>query len=113
MLAHAETSYWVTWFPGALVATLALLTGAWKAIEYVVEAKRTLKATRLALPLIQAEFSPNGGGSMKDRVEALHVKQDELRAENRTWQTKHARDDDRRFAKVEASLERIEDHLTG
>lgn len=110
MLAHAP-SYWVTWFPGSLLAFFGVMTLLWKGVEQAVEAKRTLRDVRLALPKIEAQFSRNGGTSMRDRVEKLHDKQDELRWENGKWQRQHARDDDRRFAKVEAALERIEDKL--
>lgn len=107
----AEASYWITWFPGALLAAFGFLALVWKALEYVIEAKATLKQARETMPLVLAEFSPNHGGSMKDRVEALHEKTDELAYKTAKWQREHARDDDRRFGKVEGSLERIEDKL--
>lgn len=112
MLASGSM-YWITWFPGSLLATFGVLALLWKGLTNLVEAKRTLKEIRLALPAIQAEFSPNSGHSMKDRVESLHRKTDTLAYESGTWQRKHARDDDRRFAKVEAALERIEDQTKG
>lgn len=104
-------SYWVTWFPGALLAFFGVLTLLAKGIDWFITAKRTLKETQAALPLIQAEFSRNGGQSMRDRVEALHTKQFEF---GRTM-TEHIAQDRRAFARqertndrVEATLERIE-----
>jgi hypothetical protein len=107
-------SYWVTWFPGALLAFLGVLTLGFKGIVWFVNATRTLKQTQEALPVIQAEFSRNGGQSMRDRVEALHTKQFEF---GRTM-TEHITQDRRAFSRqertngrVEATLERIEKGL--
>ncbi len=115
MLATAYTNYWVTWFPGAVLATLGVLALIWRAVTWLSNSTRTIKQVQLALPdilAIRAEFNPNHGSSMKDRVEALHDKQDTLGYDTRKWQREHARDDDRRFGKVEGSLERIEDKLS-
>jgi hypothetical protein len=112
MLAHADTNYWITWFPGAILAGLGVLALFWKGIVNITEATRTLKAARLALPKIEAQFSNNGGSSMKDQMDALHRKVDILSYDTGKWQRQHARDDDRRFAKQEATMERIEDKLT-
>lgn len=114
MLAAAVDNYWLTWFPGALLAFFGLLTLIWKGIEQRVEEKRVLRELKLALPAIQAEFSPDHGHSMKDRVEALHAKQDK----HQRVMTDHMENDKTAFAKqerfndrIEATLERIEDKL--
>lgn len=107
MLAAAMSNYWVTWFPGAILAALGVLVLAWKGIVNMVTAKRTLDDVRMVLPKIEAEFSRNGGNSMRDRVEALHDRQGHLDDRFR----RHVGDDDRHFSKLEATLERIEDKL--
>ncbi len=108
MLA-ATTSYWFTWFPGSLLASFGVLAIFWKMVSWLSNAVTTMKKVQVALPIIQSEFSPDHGHSMKDRMEALHDKTDAHIIKVTAWQTQHAHDDDRRFAKVEASLDRIED----
>ncbi len=104
-------TYWFTWFPGAMLAFLGILGLGWKSMKWLVTATGTLKQLQISMPIIEAEFSPDHGHSMKDRVEALHDKQDRLARDTGKWQSQHARDDDRRFAQVEGSLERIEGKL--
>lgn len=107
MLADLINNYWLTWGPGALLATLGVLAIIWKVLVWLINGAATLKELRTSLPLIQAEFSPNHGSSMKDRVEALHDNQTELASRFR----KHVADDERNFNKLEAVLDRIEDKL--
>lgn len=107
----AAASYWVTWFPGALLATFGGVALVWKGVVWFVNATATLRQVQIDLPQIKAEFNPNHGSSMKDRLEALHEKTDQLAYDTSKWQRQHAHDDDRRFGKVEGSLERIEDKL--
>lgn len=71
-------TYWATWFPESLLAGISVVILAWKGLGYIFTAKQTLKATQRVLPLIQAEFSPNGGGSMRDKINLLGEGQAEV-----------------------------------
>jgi hypothetical protein len=100
-------NYWTTYFPGSILASIGVLILTWKAIVWFVTSTQTLKQVKLSLPVIEAEFSPNSGGSMRDRVDALHDAQGELAARFRG----HVADDQRSFNKLQAVLDRIEDKL--
>lgn len=97
-----ETSLWLT-APGAVLAICGVLALFWRVMVYLVNGAQTLKQLKVSLPAIEAEFSPNSGKTMRDRI-------DKLSEDTARWQRKHAADDDRRFAKVEAALDRIEDN---
>lgn len=99
----AEASYWVTWFPGVVLASAGFLALMWKGIEWFVAAKQTLKQTQAALPLIQAEFSPNGGGSMRDKINVL--------SEGQVKVFRRLDTQERQLNRHEAVLDRIEDKL--
>lgn len=96
----AAPSYWFTWFPGSLLATFGVLAIIWKGIVAAVNMQRAGREILELSPIIKevrAEFSPNGGGSMRDRVEALH-----------DWQLQHARDDSISFRRIDSKLERMD-----
>jgi hypothetical protein len=130
MLAGATiNNYWVTWFPGSILATLGVLALMWKAVGWLNNAVVTMKQVQVALPMIQAEFVPNHGSSMKDRVEALHDKKDaesllinqHISADAVEFAYQHEFNDkvykagqrrDRQLDRQDAALERIEDYVT-
>ena len=116
MLGSAVNNYWLTWFPGAVLALISVLILVWKGITWLTSGIHTIKQVQVALPLIQAEFSPNHGSSMKDRMEALHDKQDrhaEIMGEHMANDRTAFARQDRFNNKIEGALERIEDKLGG
>jgi len=113
------SAYWVTWFPGVLLATLGVLTLVWKAISALVKLQQALPV----IYQIHHEFSPNSGASMRDQVDQL--RSDVHDAANKNLDLgvtlrKHVGDDREAFSaqartntRIERQLDRIEDHVRG
>lgn len=95
----ASVVYWFTWFPGACVATFALLVLIYKAVLAVNKIVTIVPVVEE----IKHEFSPNSGSSMRDQVNALRSGQTRVihRLDGQDW----------RMDRHEAALERIEDKL--
>lgn len=53
-----------------------------------------------AVASIKKEFRPNGGGSMRDAIDGLHDKLDDVAA----TQAQHTMDDEARFTRLEQRL---------
>lgn len=106
----AEASYWVTWFPGALLAFLGVATLGYKGLRTFVkvsDAVPRLLEVADAMPTLlsaAAELRNNGGQSVKDSVD--HIKREQARqarvqdAANRTM-VQHIADDKDAFARIE------------
>lgn len=65
------SSYWYTWFPGACLAFLGLLTFIYKGIAAFVRVQRIVPM----MEKVVAEVSPNSGHSMRDQVDQLKAGQ--------------------------------------
>ena len=94
MIALLALSYWVTWFPGACVALIALLALIWRGLRLIFR----LEAALPTLLGIADQFKPNGGQSLHDQLGNLFKKLDE-----------HTQQDTQRFDKLERHLIRQDD----
>ncbi len=103
-LMLAIDSYWVTWFPGALLATIGALMLGFKAVRMIV---RVSDAIPELLDASQ-ELRNNGGMSVKDDVQ--HIRREQARQArvqdgmNRTM-VAHIAEDKAAFQRVEARLQ--------
>lgn len=100
----ADASYWVTWFPGALLATGGVLTLLFKGVMAFAETRKALPKLVAALPVIEemaAQFQPNSGHSMRDQIDGLTREQKHIR-----------RDMANRDARFNRRLTRVEE-ITG
>lgn len=115
----AMDSYWITWFPAALLAALGVLAMAWKGIV----AFTRIQGAAAAITRIEYEFSPNSGTSLRDQVDAVRLEQADVKADLRIQMRQmqdHIAADGRSFdyqarfnQHVEATLDRIEAHVRG
>lgn len=89
-------TYWVTWFPGVLLASFGVLAMLWKGF-------RTFAKVYDAVPtLLKAagELEHNGGSTVKDDIS--HIKREQTRVA-RELATSNQRTD-ARLVRVEAKL---------
>lgn len=111
--------YWITWFPGSLLALTGILLLCWKGIRSFV----TIQEAAATITRIEHEFSPNSGSSMRDQIDALRIEQTRVATNlllSNEQMASHIRADadafsrqDRTNTRVEATLDRIEDHVRG
>ncbi len=107
-------TFWLTWLPGVVIASLAVLALLGKAFTSLSKIHEALPA----LYRIEHEFSPNSGTSMRDQIDELR---DDVRAAaTKTLDTnasmrRHIDDDKQAFSRqdrwnlrTEKQLDRIE-----
>ena len=79
---------------GAILGGIILLAGAIKALPTVWSFVKAVGRAPIVLERIHEEFSPNGGGSMRDAID----RQGDALAGVLEWQAEHAADDVARLA---------------
>jgi hypothetical protein len=111
---------WTLWLaPEAFLALLGIGAIVWKGVRLIFKVEAALPV----LFEISHEFSPNSGNSLRDQIDAVRVDQRAV-AGNLVKQVdsmqSHIAADATAFAKqdqtnlrVEATLDRIEDHVRG
>lgn len=116
--------YWITWFPGSVLACLGILALVYKGILALTKVTDAANVTRviqadvselkLEVANIKHEFHPNSGTSMRDQVDAISTTQ---QLDKGVMQS-HMDNDKSAFARqdrvnnrIESVLDRLEDHL--
>lgn len=81
---------------GGLVALGIVCRFVWRLAGFLVVAAETL-----------GELRPNGGGSVKDKVDALGEWQVRFEGEDREWKRRHTELDESRFAELSVKVDEL------
>jgi hypothetical protein len=79
---------------GGILGGIILLAGAIKALPTVWEFVKALARVPLTVERMHAEFSPNGGGSLRDAIDRVNADLSSVIE----WQATHTEDDNQRLA---------------
>lgn len=89
---------------GGGLAGIILLAAAIKALPVVWGFVKAVGRAPIVLERMYEEFSPNGGGSLRDSVDRIEAQQSQILE----WQDSHLADDLKQFASVRAVTEALD-----
>lgn len=92
---------------GTVLAGIILLGGAVKAWPAVWGFVKAVGRTPLLVERVYAEFTPNGGGSLRDAVDRLEDQQGQMLQ----WQADHVADDLRQFGSIREDAKTLDEYV--